>query len=114
MSVTLTNVNTDVTLNPASLSFDATDWETPKSVSVTARHDDDSADDTATINLSATGGGYNSASESVSVSVTDNDTAGLTIAQEGDPLKVAEGDSVTFTVRLATQPSADVTVSVVA
>ena len=50
--------------------------------------------------------------DSTVVSIVDDDTAGLTLSRNSVP--VDEGDSATFTVKLATQPTAgDVTVTAV-
>ena len=47
------------------------------------------------------------------VTVTDNDTAGLTLTPLGDALTVAEGTATeTYTVMLATAPSGNVTVTI--
>ena len=50
--------NADVTVNPASLTFDATDWNTMKTVTVSASSDGDDYADAATLTHRATGGGY--------------------------------------------------------
>ena len=49
------------------------------------------------------------------LTVTDNDTAGLTFAEEGGSLLLTEGSVITdtFTLVLDSQPTADVTVSVI-
>ena len=92
------------------LTFTTTNWETPQTVTVLAAADNDTATDTATLTHTAAGGGYDSVTANVAVTVTDNDTAGLVL----DPtnLTVAEGGSNTYTVKLATQPTAEVTVAV--
>ena len=70
--------------------------------------DDDANDEDVVVDLSAAGGGYNSRSAEVAVEVDDNDTAGLDLNRSVVP--VNEGDTATFTVKLATKPSAMVTV----
>ncbi|WP_424833210.1 choice-of-anchor R domain-containing protein [Ruegeria sp.] len=45
------------------------------------------------------------------VSVSDDDEAALVFAQAADPLEVSEGGSAAYTVALATQPTATVTVT---
>ncbi len=104
--------NTDVTVNPASLTFTASNWNEIQDVTVSAAEDADAITDSTTVRLNASGGDYSSVSKDIVVSVSENDEAGLTITQETDPLRVSEGDSETFTVTLATQPSGDVTVAV--
>ena len=67
--------NTDVTAEPASLTFSSTDWNTPKTVTVEAGQDNDAVNDTATLTHTASGGDYNLITiASVVVTVTDNDT----------------------------------------
>ena len=98
------------TVDLASLTFTTTDWGTAQTVTVSGVADDDGADESLSVGLSATGGDYAGETASVAVSVTDDDDPDLVV----DPttLTVAEDGSGTFTVRLATQPSADVSVSV--
>ncbi len=114
--------STDVTLDTDpdtngdqdTLDFTTDDWQTPQTVTVSAADDGDSAADTATISLTASGGDYASVTKNVSVNVTDDDSPGLTLAVQNrsvTTLTVAEDDSEDFTVRLNTQPSAEVTVT---
>ena len=66
--------NTDVTANPASLTFSTSNWDTAQTVTVSAAEDDDSTRDTATVTHTVAGGDYASfAASSVAVTVTDND-----------------------------------------
>ena len=103
---------TDLTLAPASasLTFTADDWDTAQTVTVEAGQDDDAVDDTATLVHTAAGGGYDAVTRNLGVTVTDNDEASLTLSKAS--LGVTEGSSDTYTVKLATQPSADVTVDI--
>ncbi|MBF2755293.1 MAG: hypothetical protein ISN29_08565, partial [Gammaproteobacteria bacterium AqS3] len=102
---------TDLTLDHTSLTFTNSNWGGAQIVTVTAGQDDDTAQDTATINVTATGGDYTDESAAVTVRVTDNDTAALVFVPGTDPLAVTEGSTATFTVKLKTQPSEDVTVT---
>ncbi len=92
------------------LTFSTTNWSAPRTVTVLAAADNDTANDTATLTHTAAGGGYGSVTGSVAVTVTDNDAPGLVL----DPasLTVAEGASATYTVALATEPTGNVTVTV--
>ena len=67
-------------------------------------------EDTATLTHTAAGGGYASVSKDLAVTVTDNDTPGLVLSNS--ELAVTEGASASYTVKLATQPTAEVTVTV--
>ena len=103
--------NTDVTTTPASLTFSTSNWATPQTVTVSAAEDDDSTQDTATVTHAVAGGDYDSfAASSVAVTVTDDDTPGVTIAPTS--LTVGEGSTGTYTVKLNTVPTGDVTVAI--
>ena len=97
-------------VNLASLTFTAANYSTAKTVTVTGKQDADGEDESTTVALSASGGGYNNVSASVEVTVRDDDAKGIVV----DPtsLTVTEGRNETFTVKLATQPTGNVTVSV--
>ena len=102
----------EVTVDMASLTFTTTDWDTAQTVTVSGVADSDTANESATVNLSATStdGEYQGKAASVAVSVTDNDEAGLVVSPA--TLTVVEEATGSFTVRLATLPTASVTVSV--
>ena len=103
--------NADVTADPASLTFTTSNWSTAKTVTVSADEDDDHSQDTATVTHTVSGGNYASfAASNVAVTVTDNDTPGVTVAPTS--LTVGEGDMGTYTVKLNTQPSGDVMVDI--
>ena len=72
---------TDVTATPASLTFTTTNWNTARTVTVTAGNDTDTVDDTVSLTHTATStdtgyGGITIAG--VTVEVEDNDTAKVT------------------------------------
>ena len=103
--------NTDVTTDPASLTFSTSNWETPQTVTVRAAEDNDSSQDTATVTHTLTGGDYvGFAASSVAVTVTDNDMPGVAVSPTS--LTVNEGGTDTYTVVLNTQPSGDVMVAI--
>ena len=103
--------NTDVTADPASLSFSTSNWSTLQTVTVRAAEDADSAQDTGTVTHTVSGGDYGSVTAAdVAVTVTDNDTAGVTVSPT--TLTVNEGSTRTYTVALNTQPSGSVTVAI--
>ncbi len=123
VTVTLTQpANTDVTVdtdtgmdtNQTTLSFTTVNWNAPQTVTAAAAQDDDAADDSAAISHSASGGGYGSVTGTVSVSVTDDDEAGVAVTEMEDGTTVSEDGTVTdsYQVVLATQPSANVTIAV--
>ncbi len=104
------HAGSDLTLDKASLTFTASSWGTAQTVTVTAAGDDDAADDEVTLAHTASGGDYGSVTANVVVTVADGETVGLVVAP--DAVTVAEGGSASYTVKLATEPSATVTVAV--
>ena len=115
-SVTVTvggHSGTDVTPSPAILTFTTNNWNVTHTVTVTAVDDADAASDTLTLTHSATSTDRNYdriTIAGVTVTVMDNDTENLLV--NTPTLTVVEENSGTFTVKLATLPSAKVTVSV--
>ena len=105
-------VDTDTGTNgdQNTLSFTTSDWNSEKTVTVSAGEDDDAANDSATLTHSASGGGYGSVTGDVMVTVTDNDMPALVLSPTS--LTVDEDASGMYTVRLATQPTGNVTVTV--
>ena len=101
--------SSDVTFAPPTLTFTTGNWNSPKTVTVSAAMDVDGTDDTATISHSASGGGYGSVTGNVGVTVTDNDVARLLFSTTS--LLVTEGGSTAYTVRLGMLPTGTVTVT---
>ena len=101
----------DVTVAPAVLIFTASTWHVAQGVTVSAADDDDTVDDTATVTHAVAGADYGSnrvTAASVAVSVGDDDALGVTVST--GRLTVPEGESMTYTVVLASAPSVTVTV----
>ena len=108
---------TDLSVSATELTYTTSNWSTEQTVTVTAGEDDDSAADTVTLTHTAVStdgdydGDYDGATvDEVTVTITDNDTAGVTV--EPTALTVAEGGSGSYAVVLNTEPAADVVVSV--
>ena len=111
VTVTITgHSGTDLTLDETSLTFTTTNWATAQTVRVTAAEDDDAADDEETLTHTASGGDYASVAEDLEVTVADGDEPGLVLSKAS--LGPSEGASESYTVALATQPSAQVTVTI--
>ena len=78
VTVTITaHAGTDLSLSGPSLSgvvltFTSSNWNTPQMVTVTAGHDEDTADHTETLTHSSTGGEYSTLTKSLPVTVDDN------------------------------------------
>lgn len=108
-NVTVAVASSDVTVltaTPASLAFTTANWNVPQTVSVTALHDLDVEDDTATISLNASG----LATRTVAGSVADDDTQAIVASPS--PIGVDEGGTRGLSVRLAYQPTIPVTLTV--
>ena len=101
---------TDLDLDKTNLTFTTTTWNSPRTVTVTAGTDMDGSNDTETLTHTASGGDYGSVSKNIPVTVTDKDAPNLLLSPTS--LTIDEGDNGTYTVKLATLPSADVTVTI--
>ena len=111
VSVTVSSGDSAAVSVPSqALVFTTGDWSTAQSVTVGGVDDADASDESVTVTLTATGGDYTNETATVSVSVTDDDTAAL-VADPGS-LQIAEGGSGSFEVKLATRPSGQVSVTV--
>ena len=92
-----------------SLTFTASDWNAAQTVTVSAAHDGDAVDDTATVSHTVSGGGYGSVTaSSVEVTITDDDERGVVVSPTA--LTMAEGGSGEYTVVLTSEPTGPVTV----
>ena len=110
--ITVTSSNSAVTVSPATLTFTPDNWSTPQTVTVSAAHDADAVNDTASIAhavvAAESADEYDTATiAGVAVTVADDD-AGVTNSES--TLVVAEGGSATYTVALNTRPSANVAI----
>src|SRR5690606_15905714 len=100
--------DTDITVSAGgTLTFTPQNFGTNQNVTLAAAEDGDATNGTATITVSATGG---IASETVSATESDNEPGQASVA---DPtsLRVPEGGTAAFGVRLAAQPATNVTVT---
>ena len=109
--------NTDVSVdtdsneegNQNTLTFTADNWSTEQTVTVSAAEDADAVvDDAVTVGHTANGGDYVNESANVEVTITENDTPTLSIA---DGSAAENAGSVTFTVSLSVASSNAVTVT---
>ena len=113
VTVSVTSADTNAaTVSPASLEFTATDWSTAQTVTVAGVNDDiDNIGDKRNVNINhtASGGGY-SVTGAVAVTLTDDDTRGITRSYAS--LSLPESSAETYTVVLDTEPTDAVTVTV--
>ena len=110
VSATLTSSNSDITPSPDTLTFAANATAT-QTVTVSAAEDDNNESESVTITIAATGGVTSSIEKPIAVQ--DNDTpSGNIVLDSTERLSLDEGGGGTFTVRLDTEPSQDVTVAI--
>ncbi|WP_156013092.1 beta strand repeat-containing protein [Thioalkalivibrio sp. HK1] len=106
------NDNGAVTISPTSLNFDSSNYDTAKTVTITAVQDSDYGDEKITIVLSVSGG--LSANDTMTINIDDDDIPpGNLVMTPSDPLILDEGGTGIFGVFLDTAPTTDITVSVV-
>ncbi len=102
-----------VTVAPSSLTFTAENSATDQTVTVTAVDDDDAQDETATISgtITTTDPDYtNVPVSSITISVEDDDTAGITLSPL-TPSQVTEGGTATYDVVLDAEPTGNVVIN---
>ena len=81
-------------------------------MTVSAGQDDDAANDTAALTHNPSGADYGSVSSvSLTVTVTDDETRGVTVTPTS-LMRIDEGGTNTYTVVLDTEPTATVTVTI--
>ena len=107
ISGTTLNANDELTLT-----FTASDWSAAQTVTVKAAHDADPFGDTAFLLHRATGGGYDSASKTLPVTVTDNDTAAIVLDPASITVEEENATGTTYTVKLSHAPTSAVTVTI--
>ncbi|HYO09542.1 MAG TPA: tandem-95 repeat protein, partial [Tepidisphaeraceae bacterium] len=118
--VTVPIVSTDTTegtVSAASITFTAANWNVPQAVTVTGASDSvddgDVAYDVKTGPAVSTDANYNGLSGAdLSLTNTDDDTAGFTVTPTSGLTTTEAGASASFDVVLTSAPLADVTISV--
>ena len=109
------------TVSPASLTFTTTNWAMVQTVTVNGLDDADPDDESVTIThlASGAGSGYEdpdgngpltAASQTLTVNVEDNDVPKLRVSETA--LTITEGSTGSFTVRLNSLPTANVSVRI--
>ena len=101
-----------VTISPSTLTFTTSNWNTPQALTLTPVDDDDATDERVDLTLQASGGNYDGASATLKVSVKDDDVEAVVLSSRA--VTVPEGTTASYTVKLATEPTGDVTVTVTA
>ena len=99
----------DLTVSPVVLTFAGSDFDTPRTVTVRAAEDPDSANGSATIVHRASGAEYNNVTAQVTVTEEDNDPGWAEVTPR--TLNVGEGLSAEYTIRLNNVPTTQVTIA---
>jgi len=95
---------TDLSSNTTTLMFTDETWNTDKSVTLTAAPDDDFQDETITLTLSASNGGYDEVTKNVTVTIDDDDgpiSVPSVQLSSVRPNPVREGATTTITATLS-------------
>ncbi|MBF2760802.1 MAG: hypothetical protein ISN28_11145, partial [Ectothiorhodospiraceae bacterium AqS1] len=95
--------NGDIRMDDTSHRFDATNWDRWWTIDVSAPSDDESENREESMRLSATGGYYEGLKSDIDVIVSDNQKIDALVVS-GIPDEIDEGESVDFTVKLASAP----------
>ena len=108
-------------VSPSSRRFTSTNWDIAQTFTITAQSDTDADDETnffithsaASTDTSYAVNEYTDNTDKVAVTVTDDDAPGITLSKTRVELTEAAGtgNSDTYTVRLNTKPSDNVTIS---
>jgi hypothetical protein len=114
IDLTSSNLN-EGTVSPASVTFTNITWSIPQTITVTGVDDfiidGNIAYTIITTDTVSTDPNYSGRIVSdVSVTNTDNDTAGITVSPTSGLVTTESGGTATFTIVLNTQPAADVTI----
>ena len=118
--VTITSTSQDETegivTGNGTITFDDTDWNTPKTVTVTGQNDDvqDGPQEyTVLVAVSGADSKYDAALNKIVTLINeDNDVAGITITQITDPFQTTEaGGTVEFSIRLNSEPVENVNIN---
>ena len=106
-------------MSPAEIAFTTSNWNTPQTITVTGVNDGAADGNISTVVTVAVIDAQSHDSydgvvnQTVAVTTTDNDQAGITVTQSGGSTGVAEsGSTDTFTVVLTAQPATDVVIDV--
>src|SRR5207237_1139347 len=105
------------TVSPASLTFTSANWNVARTVTVTGVDDfvddGDIAYSIVTAAATSTDGNYSGLNPlDVSVTNTDNDTAGVAVTPTSGLTTTEAGGTATFTLVLDSQPTANVTIAI--
>ena len=101
-----------ISVNPTSLAFNNVNWDTERTVTVTANSDADELDNSYILTHSASGMDYEVDVDDVSLTVNTVDEASHSLRLSEASLELNEGSTSQFNVRLNTEPTDDVEVAI--
>ena len=117
VNIAITSNNADVTVSPNPVVLNSSNWEDGVEVTFSTRQDADGVNDVVTLSHVATSvsggqpGDYDATPiEDVTVTVTDDDPP--MVVFEETPVTVTEGGTKVYKVKLATEPTDTVTVTI--
>lgn len=111
VSVAFSTSTNGITISPVSLSFTSVNWATPQTITISAT--DDSVYESShatTVQMTVTGGVYGYPSitpPTITATITDNETSNIMVSASN--ASTDEGDAVSITYTLASQPTSTVT-----
>ena len=117
VTVAVTSGSSAVTVSSSSLTFTTTNWDTAQTVTLTGVDNsvDDGLERDVTITSDPSGADYGSvASETVTATLIDDDTRGVTFSKEAVVLSETASlsdNTATYTVKLDSEPTGSVTVT---
>ncbi len=111
------DAGSQLTSSLSTVSFTTSNWNTPQTITVTAVDDsiaEGNHNGTITHVATSSDANYSGISvNAVSASITDNDSAGVSVTESGSATNVTEGGSTdTYTMVLTSQPTNSVTVTI--
>lgn len=107
------NNSSRISISKSSLTFTASNWDTEQSVKFTAIDNNiDDGDVTVSVNINSTSADiyYNNLSSGFAITVKDNDVSG--IIADTTPTTVTEGQHITRTFKLKSQPTSNVILNI--
>ena len=107
------NNSSRISISKSSLTFTASNWDTEQSVKLTAIDDSiDDGDVTVSVTIKSTSSdiNYNNLSSVFAITVKDNDASG--IIADTTPATVTEGQYITRTFKLKSQPTSNVLLNI--
>ena len=112
VTITITgHANTPVSLDETSLTFSTTNWRTKQTVTITAADDRNAVvPETVTLSHDASGGDYGLEEKDLTISITETDEEGVTIAPTS--MELTENGYKTYTIVLTSQPLVDVDINI--